>query len=70
MAAKLLAKTSFVGGPPGCRKLFSSSRLLRSDTMAELSAPNGLRWKQPLGLFVDNELVQGQHEDQITSINP
>ena len=36
----------------------------------ELSAPNGKKWSQPLGLFINNEFVKSGSEQKITSINP
>jgi len=36
---------------------------------AELTAPNGRKWLQPLGLFINNEFVQGSGQ-KIASINP
>ncbi|KAM7192524.1 Aldehyde dehydrogenase domain containing protein [Rhypophila sp. PSN 637] len=36
----------------------------------ELTAPNGKTWKQPLGLFINNEFVKSSNEQTITSINP
>lgn len=36
----------------------------------ELSAPNGKKWTQPLGLFINNEFVQSSNGQKIASINP
>ncbi len=36
----------------------------------ELTAPNGKKWTQPLGLFINNEFVPSSNEQKITSINP
>ena len=36
----------------------------------ELSAPNGKKWTQPLGLFINNEFVKSSNGQTITSINP
>ena len=36
----------------------------------ELTAPNGHRWKQPLGLFINNEFVKSSNDQKIVSINP
>jgi aldehyde dehydrogenase (NAD(P)+) len=37
---------------------------------AELTAPNGTRWTQPLGLFIDNQFSASVSEDLITTVNP
>ncbi|EHK15587.1 uncharacterized protein TRIVIDRAFT_196415 [Trichoderma virens Gv29-8] len=39
-------------------------------TGAKLSAPNGTRWTQPLGLFIDNQFSESIGGDMITTINP
>ena len=36
----------------------------------ELSAPNGKKWTQPLGLFINNEFVASSNGGKIASINP
>jgi aldehyde dehydrogenase (NAD+) len=36
----------------------------------ELTAPNGRRWTQPLGLFINNEFVKSSNDQKIASINP
>lgn len=36
----------------------------------ELKAPNGREYKQPIGLFINNEFVKSSSGDKITSINP
>lgn len=36
----------------------------------ELTAPNGRKYAQPTGLFIDNEWVGGSDGEMITSINP
>ncbi|KAK3901333.1 aldehyde dehydrogenase domain-containing protein [Staphylotrichum tortipilum] len=36
----------------------------------ELTAPNGKKWIQPLGLFINNEFVPSSNKQKITSINP
>lgn len=37
---------------------------------AQLSAPNGKTWTQPLGLFIDNEFVASSNGGKIVSVNP
>jgi aldehyde dehydrogenase (NAD(P)+) len=44
--------------------------MLASALEAELTAPNGTRWTQPLGLFIDNEFVTSPGEGKITTVNP
>lgn len=36
----------------------------------ELSAPNGKKWTQPLGLFVNNEFIKSSNDQKLASINP
>lgn len=40
-----------------------------SDLAVEITAPNGVKYKQPTGLFINNEFVEG-HGGTITSIDP
>lgn len=37
---------------------------------AELTAPNGKKWSQPLGLFINNEFIKSGNDQKITTINP
>lgn len=41
-----------------------------SDLEVELTAPNGVKYKQPTGLFINNEWVKSKKGEKITSINP
>ena len=41
-----------------------------SDLSVELKAPNGTKYTQPTGLFIDNEWTKPQKGETITSINP
>ena len=41
-----------------------------SDLSVELTAPNGRKYKQPTGLFINNEFVKSRKGEKITSINP
>ncbi|EME41389.1 hypothetical protein DOTSEDRAFT_73717 [Dothistroma septosporum NZE10] len=41
-----------------------------SDLSVELEAPNGRRWTQPTGLFINNEFVAAKSGKTITSIDP
>lgn len=36
----------------------------------QLEAPNGVKWAQPTGLFINNEFVAAQSGETITSIDP
>ncbi|KAI7314548.1 hypothetical protein KC315_g11331, partial [Hortaea werneckii] len=41
-----------------------------SDLAVELTAPNGKKYTQPTGLFINNEWVASSKGNMITSINP
>lgn len=41
-----------------------------SDLTIELTAPNGVKYTQPTGLFINNEWVPSSKGNKITSINP
>lgn len=41
-----------------------------SDLFTELTAPNGLKYPQPLGLFINNEFVPSKSGKKIPSIDP
>ncbi|OBT89211.1 hypothetical protein VE02_04303 [Pseudogymnoascus sp. 03VT05] len=41
-----------------------------SDLHIELTAPNGMKYTQPTGLFINNEWVKSSDGKKITSINP
>ncbi|KAI1024501.1 hypothetical protein LB503_007417 [Fusarium chuoi] len=41
-----------------------------SDLFVNLEAPNGVKYKQPTGLFINNEFVPGSSKQTITSIDP
>ncbi|TIA09839.1 aldehyde dehydrogenase-like protein [Aureobasidium pullulans] len=41
-----------------------------SDLFADLTAPNGKQYNQPLGLFINNEFARAKSGETITSINP
>lgn len=52
---------------------FSISQTLRTilaSMEVELAAPNGKKWIQPLGLFINNEFVKSSNEQKLASINP
>lgn len=41
-----------------------------SDLAVELTAPNGKKYTQPIGLFINNEFVKSKSGEKITSISP
>lgn len=41
-----------------------------ADLFVELTAPNGHKYKQPRGLFINNEFVKSKSGETIASINP
>jgi len=41
-----------------------------SDLFVELTAPNGRKYRQPRGLFINNEFVKSKSGETIASINP
>lgn len=63
-----LAQSARVGQIP--KRQFSCSRPLASILHAELTAPNGRAWTQPLGLFIDNQFVESKGGGRIASVNP
>ncbi|KAH8738093.1 aldehyde dehydrogenase domain-containing protein [Ilyonectria robusta] len=48
----------------------SNAAISRSPLQAELTAPNGRVWSQPLGLFVNNQFVESSSGRTITTVNP
>ena len=50
------------------RLSFNRSHQLRMEV--ELTAPNGKKWSQPLGLFINNEFVKSSNEQKLASVNP
>uniref|UniRef100_A0A8H7K1H0 Aldehyde dehydrogenase domain-containing protein n=1 Tax=Bionectria ochroleuca TaxID=29856 RepID=A0A8H7K1H0_BIOOC len=43
---------------------------MTSELFATLTTPNGVRYSQPLGLFINNEWVASRENDRIVSISP
>ena len=41
-----------------------------SASAVELTAPNGIKYTQPTGLFINNEFVKAKSGQTITSIDP
>ncbi|KAG9233329.1 aldehyde dehydrogenase-like protein [Amylocarpus encephaloides] len=56
-------------GRRSCRS-FSSATFRMSALAVELTAPNGRKYTQPTGLFINNEWVKSSSGAKITSINP
>jgi aldehyde dehydrogenase (NAD(P)+) len=44
--------------------------MANSDLERMLNVPNGRVYKQPLGLFINNEFVSSSHGKTISSIEP
>lgn len=41
-----------------------------ADLFKELTAPNGLKYTQPLGLFINNEFVKSSNNETLDVLNP
>ena len=41
-----------------------------ADLEVELKAPNGRKYKQPIGLFINNEWVESSNGQKLTTVNP
>ena len=52
------------------QRSFHSPIYKMSDLEVELTAPNGRKYKQPTGLFINNEWVKSSTGEKITTINP
>lgn len=52
------------------RRTFSGTAFKMSDLSIELTAPNGRKYAQPTGLFINNEWVKSSNGQKLTSINP
>lgn len=52
------------------RRLTNNNNTIMSGLEIELTAPNGRKYKQPTGLFINNEWVKAKKGEKITSINP
>ena len=49
---------------------YPSHTSIMTDLEIELTAPNGRKYAQPIGLFINNEFVKSKSGEKITSINP
>jgi aldehyde dehydrogenase (NAD+) len=56
------------------RPFFLSRPFHSSPTMSnvsvQLTAPNGRKYTQPIGLFINNEFVAAKSGDKFASVNP
>lgn len=56
---------------PAPKKLFTVvAKRTMSGLQVELTAPNGVKYTQPTGLFINNEWVKSSKGNKISSINP
>jgi aldehyde dehydrogenase (NAD+) len=51
-------------------KALGHSTAPKSELAVELTAPNGRKYTQPIGLFINNEWVKSSNGQKLTSINP
>jgi hypothetical protein len=51
-------------------KALDTSHAPNSELAVELTAPNGRKYTQPIGLFVNNEWVKSSNGQRLTSVNP
>lgn len=51
-------------------KFYTTHTNNMSDLFVDLTAPNGRKYKQPRGLFINNEFVKSKSGETITTINP
>lgn len=42
----------------------------KSELTVELTAPNGRKYTQPIGLFINNEWVKSSNGQKLTTVNP
>ncbi|KKA26816.1 hypothetical protein TD95_000756 [Thielaviopsis punctulata] len=47
-----------------------SSTTVHQDLEVKLTAPNGISWVQPLGLFINNEFVRSSNAQKFETLNP
>jgi aldehyde dehydrogenase (NAD(P)+) len=51
-------------------KVLGTSNPPASDLEVQLTAPNGRKYTQPIGLFINNEWVKSSNEQKLASISP
>lgn len=66
LAASLRLAFSPVYKHPASSRLYSTM----SNVSVNLTAPNGRKYTQPIGLFINNEFVAAKSGDKFASINP
>lgn len=64
----LQAPSPLSHSPP--RRLFHPSPTIMSSLSVDLTAPNGRKYTQPIGLFINNEFVPSKSGEKLASINP
>lgn len=43
---------------------------MSSDLFTELTAPNGVKYTQPIGLYINGEFVRSSNGQKLETINP
>jgi hypothetical protein len=66
----LRSSASFSLRYPAPLRFFTVTIRNMSGLSVELTAPNGVKYTQPTGLFINNEWVKSSKGDKISSINP
>lgn len=56
--------------PKSFPRRFHSSPIIMSNVTVQLTAPNGRKYTQPIGLWINNEFVPSKSGDKFASINP
>jgi hypothetical protein len=51
-------------------KAMGHSAAPKSELAVKLTAPNGRKYTQPIGLFINNEWVKSSNGQKITTVNP
>jgi hypothetical protein len=51
-------------------KVLSTPKGPAADLEVELKAPNGRKYKQPIGLFINNEWVESSTGQKLITVNP
>src|SRR5436190_2275206 len=52
------------------RRAFSRTSMTMSNVQVELTAPNGRKYTQPIGLFINNEFVPSSDGEKFATVNP
>ena len=60
---------SIPNNPTFAHRYFHSTRIM-SDVVLQLTAPNGRKYSQPIGLFINNEFVPSKSGEKLATINP